>query len=523
MAAEYEIIAAQQLRVNPRNHAAWNEWGRGLFDEAIKMPSDIGEQMLLEAGRKFAIASELFPGEVAYWQNCGAALLERAKRDTTGNAVPLLDEATALYEKAIRLSSRQSGPWQGAALCYHERATRAVSLDCGPLFEAAFIRFAVATELAPRRYDTWENWGIALFRCAQQLDNEQSLSLLMESVEKSNHAALLQPGSYAPLNNAALALLDLARRMPGAPSSPDWLAEADAKLLQGIAITPDTALLWANRGHVVHARSRKVGQSSRKTLLAEADTLYRVAHEKEPDSGKFFITWGVVHIELGETALTDEEATAHFTVAEARFRSCAENEPRTALLWTNWSVLHTAWGSISEPEEAQKHFKEACEKFAVANSLHQNAFESLQASSLALIHWAKHVNEPRQFEAMLNEAQVKIDKAIKLNPYVFGVWITKGYLFRQKAVRETDTEIRETWLLQARECYETANRFDRNAGVYDLACVAALRGKTEECRRLLQDGLARDLLPVKRWINRDQDFTSVREEEWFRELLERLS
>ncbi|MBC7806253.1 MAG: hypothetical protein H7145_08890, partial [Akkermansiaceae bacterium] len=53
MSAEYEIIAAQLLRVNSRNHAAWNEWGRGIFDEALTMPPDIAEQMLTDAGRKF--------------------------------------------------------------------------------------------------------------------------------------------------------------------------------------------------------------------------------------------------------------------------------------------------------------------------------------------------------------------------------------------------------------------------------------------------------------------------------------
>ncbi len=523
MAAEYEIIAAQLLRVNSRNHAAWNEWGRGIFDEALRMPPEIAEPMLTDAGRKFAVASDLSPGNAVYWQNRGAALLERAKRDTTGTPLPLFEEASTHYERSIRLSSRQSEAWKGAALCYMERAMRAGAKECGSLYDDAFVRFAVLAELSPGNHDTWQIWGRVLLDCAQKLDNERSLPLLIESIEKSERAFLLLPDALGPLNHAALALHNLAVRLPDAPAAPRWLAEADAKLRQGIALAPDADLLWANRGMLLLTRSRRrEARSAQKELLAEADALLLVAHRLAPDSHQRLLNWGNVFTDLGTIAPTDEEAVAHYAEADAKFRACVEIEPGVALYWTNWGILHTLWALDGDSERSSERRQEACEKFAVADSLYSHALNNLFGWSDILCYQAKFAEDDRQFALFLDEAESKCQKAEKIQPGSYQVCLVSGNIFVRKAYRETDPAKRESLLLQARRKYQDANEIDPSKGVYDMACVAAMRASPDDCRSLLEDGLARDVLPPRRRILRDDDLRSVRDEEWFRQLLTRL-
>lgn len=76
MAANYEIIAAQLLRLNSRNHDAWNNWGHGLCQEALTLPDKEAAPLLAEAARKFAVACDLSPRNVLYRSNLAFALLQ---------------------------------------------------------------------------------------------------------------------------------------------------------------------------------------------------------------------------------------------------------------------------------------------------------------------------------------------------------------------------------------------------------------------------------------------------------------
>jgi hypothetical protein len=55
--------------------------------------------------------------------------------------------------------------------------------------------------------------------------------------------------------------------------------------------------------------------------------------------------------------------------------------------------------------------------------------------------------------------------------------------------------------------------------VYNLACLASLQGKTEECRELLLRCLMAGTLPDVNHLAADADLAAVRDLAWFQDLL----
>lgn len=153
MATDYEIIAAQLLRINPRNHEAWNDWGMGICGEALSLPKDEAAPMFAEAVLKLAVACDLSPQNPVYEGNFADALYQQAARSSDAVALPLFHEAGEVYERIIRRMPRSSSAWGVAAICLLGQANRVEVDRCEPLYHAAYVRLAVAAEIEPQ--DGW--------------------------------------------------------------------------------------------------------------------------------------------------------------------------------------------------------------------------------------------------------------------------------------------------------------------------------------------------------------------------------
>jgi TPR repeat protein len=69
---------------------------------------------------------------------------------------------------------------------------------------------------------------------------------------------------------------------------------------------------------------------------------------------------------------------------------------------------------------------------------------------------------------------------------------------------------------QAREKCLAANKLRAGAGAYNLACIAALEGKADECRGWLEDAQKNGALLSADEMAKDSDLQSVRDKEWFK-------
>jgi hypothetical protein len=82
---------------------------------------------------------------------------------------------------------------------------------------------------------------------------------------------------------------------------------------------------------------------------------------------------------------------------------------------------------------------------------------------------------------------------------------------------------------EAGECYEQAadklhqvEVISPGSGSYNLACIAALRGLADDCRKWLENGPRHGKIPSRAQIEKDPDLASVRGETWFQGFLEKV-
>jgi hypothetical protein len=82
---------------------------------------------------------------------------------------------------------------------------------------------------------------------------------------------------------------------------------------------------------------------------------------------------------------------------------------------------------------------------------------------------------------------------------------------------------------EACECYDQAadklhqvEVISPGSGSYNLACIAALRGLRDECRKWLENGPRYGKIPRRTHIENDPDLASVRGENWFQGFLEKV-
>ncbi|MDC7692427.1 tetratricopeptide repeat protein [Vogesella indigofera] len=168
---------------------------------------------------------------------------------------------------------------------------------------------------------------------------------------------------------------------------------------------------------------------------------------------------------------------AHMNSDWETVASCFE---RSHLLEPNPDALNNwgnALGNLAKnlpcKEEKEHGFAQACKKFAEATHIKPDYANAYNNWGCMLVHWG-HVLSGQHREVKLQEAEGALLKAKELG--------------------------------------------DKN--FYNLACLRAMQHRPDEARALLLETRNNDSLPNFALLSTDQDLGSLRELDWFKELLE---
>lgn len=239
-AAKYEKAA----QLNKNNVVTLKNWGDVLGDLA-DLADEPGEDERLAslAEAKFREATELYPDQAGPWRRWSYLIQRRARREKNpgrrrelwqaaldklergvraepdsvdtwimwGQALSelyweaaeyerplLISGIVEKYEKALALDSDEAENWTLLGRARLEASEVPADLSaCGDELEnatAALEAFKAACALSPQEAGLWADWGRALFRLSQILDNEASvLAVLKEAGEKYETAVALEP------------------------------------------------------------------------------------------------------------------------------------------------------------------------------------------------------------------------------------------------------------------------------------------------------------------------------------------
>ncbi len=169
--------------------------------------------------------------------------------------------------------------------------------------------------------------------------------------------------------------------------------------------------------------------------------------------------------------------------------------------------------------EAQQLLDESIVKYKAALEIKPDDNVSLNNWGISLLHLAE-MKSGEEAETLYNESIQKYEAALDIEPDYHVALISWGStlldLSDLKTGKEEDDCLRlaESKLIRAEE-------ISPGCGSYNLACLAALRGESLECKKWLESARKYDTLQSIRHMGKDQDFDSVRSEKWFKDFLKK--
>lgn len=116
-----------------------------------------------------------------------------------------------------------------------------------------------------------------------------------------------------------------------------------------------------------------------------------------------------------------------------------------------------------------------------------------------------------------DEAIESFKQAIRVKPDYAEAYNGWGSTFLYQAQKKQG-EVHQQLLAEAKEKCLKAESIETGSGAYSLACVCALTGDKDNCRKWLKVGEQAGTLTTRKHAMTDTDLESVRNEEWFKQI-----
>jgi hypothetical protein len=118
-------------------------------------------------------------------------------------------------------------------------------------------------------------------------------------------------------------------------------------------------------------------------------------------------------------------------------------------------------------------------------------------------------------------ADEKYEAALRIKPDKHEALNNWGNTLGAQAKQKSGDEANGLFKL-AREKLIESESLSPGSGTYNLACFSALQQQPEECRRWLFESLKHHAIPSKQHLLSDPDLESIRDLDWFKELLSQV-
>ena len=187
------------------------------------------------------------------------------------------------------------------------------------------------------------------------------------------------------------------------------------------------------------------------------------------------------------------------------------------------------WGSAlgmqaqrQQGEEADQLFAQAGEKYAAALAIKPDKHEALYNWGITLGQSQAERQQGEEADQLLAQAGEKFAAALAIKPDAHEALNNWGNALLVQSACKTGDEAERLWGEAEKRLLE-ADKIAAGSSAYGLACVAALRGDANACRKWLEAAIKHDSLPSRAHLESDSDLNSVRDEAWFQEILARAN
>ena len=227
----------------------------------------------------------------------------------------------------------------------------------------------------------------------------------------------------------------------------------------------------------------------------------------KPDNYWAYNIWGNALAELAKSK-GDEKL---FEQACQKFEQAIKLKSDMHEAYFNWGYTLVDWGEL---KHNTKLLEEACRKYEEAIKFKPDYDRAFANWGFALTKLAALTGSEKLFE----EALTKYAKAIEIKPDAPIPYAGWSSVLLYRARPKIGSPEYESLLTQAEEKCLKAESLKKGSGAYNLACVYALRGDKEGCKKWLLTGQEAGTLVTREHAMKDSDLASVRDEDWFKNL-----
>jgi tetratricopeptide (TPR) repeat protein len=257
----------------------------------------------------------------------------------------------------------------------------------------------------------------------------------------------------------------------------------------------------------------------RSRLFADALRDVSLSTELFPEKCDTWSNWGSMLVEIAETQVGIERLnTLVFATSRLQKAISIRNDR-----YITYHILGLAYLRISmmitDKEEKKGLLAESIQQFKKVTELNPEYAYAWDGWANGIVQYSRFHGEKEREELLLWACKLCV-KAVEINSELYFAWHTWGDALIELSkiyIKERGLDL----LQEALEKTKKAITFDPKATVswYNLSCIYALMGQTENCLQTLKNAYKLDAIYVNSLIETDDDFTTMREQPEFIEII----
>lgn len=474
----------QAINVKPDKYETFNNWGIALFELAKIKGDDNLFQQSFDAYQK---AINLRPTDSDVLNNWGVALFEMAK---TKSDESIFHESFDKYQHAISISPEKYEIYNNWGLAFSELAK--IKRD-ESIFQESFDKYQQAISIHPERYESYSDLGLALSELANIKCDE---SIFQKSFDEYQKALAIKHDAHDVIYSWGTSLFNLAK----IKSDESIFQQCFEKYQQVIRIKPDQHEAFNGWGVALTELAKiKVDDSLFQQSFEKYEQAIRIKHDKYETLNN----WGTALLEFAKIKCDDSLFYQSFD----KYQQAVAINPNNHQVLNNWGFALYEFAKIKGEESI---FQTCFRKYQQAVEAKPDKYVTFDQWGTALVELAIIKKDISLFQQSFDKYQ----KSIEIKPDYHNALVNWGsallftfHLTNQKKYLDTALDI----LL-------AAEKIDQNQ-VYNLACLYSLLNEKVKAKEKLYQCKSAKTLPDKTHLENDIDLHNIRNESWFKELV----
>jgi tetratricopeptide (TPR) repeat protein len=449
----------------------------------------------------------------------GNALLEGARRSRGKERDALYTAAIERFDSTLRVLPQAQEALNNWGIALLEWSRVKPRIDATRLLAQARERFQAVLIAAPQDAAAHTNMGLVLSDLARLASGAQALQMFEQAVQEHTAALSIEPTLTVALTNLAITLYEYGEAEADNhhnQRADELFAQATARFHEALEHGAGSPDLYNMLGNALSERAKLSVAKDCDSLYQQAVNAYESAIMLDRRKHQAFYNWGNA---LYDQALgkSDEDTLPLLDSAAEKYESAIAIDPGKVSAYNNLGNVLSKKATLIEEQDRDAAIA------LVGRAM--NAYEKAEMLVPGESMWASNVSSTLHQHALLTDgperasllaaAAQRAGTALQRDSANFRAWVNLAAVRLEQAKAERKSRKRKQRLTEARRAGQRAEQLRPGAGAYTLACVSALQGNADDCKKWLERAKGSEFWPDGHYAASDEDFAAMRALDWF--------